>query len=291
MRGSRPVDGRLLFLAAGVLLVGIGAFLYGASPSPEGVSLEISFIDVGQGDATLVVARNSTHTVSLLVDAGNAYHGAAVASFVLQHDPLLDYALATHPDADHIGGMVEVLRALRPAVVVDNGDAKGTKTFASFEQAAALAGERRVARRGDELTLVEGVTVLVLSPTSEFFNSSTSANDKSIVLKVSLGAFCAILTGDAEEPAEEAIASAWGAQLDCPVLKAGHHGSKTASTSGFLSTVSPYVVAISVGAGNRYGHPAPEALQRIAASGAAVLRTDERGSITITTTGRSYTVN
>jgi beta-lactamase superfamily II metal-dependent hydrolase len=251
-------------------------------------NLTLSFIDVGQGDSILVILPN---TKTLLIDGGERQSSGKVLSTLQEHGlSYIDVIVATHPHADHIGGLIDVVNTVDIGQVLDSGQVHTTQTFedlldAIYNKQIPL----RSVSEGESINLDPTVKIDVLNPPEiipDGANNEAEFNDNSVVLKLSYGNFSALLTGDMEERNEARLVFKNATILDADVLKAGHHGSRTSSSSGFLSAVTPELVIISLGAGNSYGHPHQEALDRISASGAKyLLRTDIDGTITLTSDG------
>ena len=244
--------------------------------------LTVSFLDVGQGDA---VALRSPAGRWLLIDGGpRGPQGDAgrrvVVPFLRSHGASqLAGVVATHAHLDHFGGLPAVLDAFDPAFVLEPGEPVPDAAYLGFLAAVESDGaEWRATRRGDRLEL-DGVTVEVLSPDSAWAGSQTDINEESVVLLVTYGATRLLLAGDAGMPTEAHLAGQVG---HVTLLKVGHHGSRGATSDRWLDELRPAEAVISVGAKNRYGHPAPETLARLRAHGVTVLRTDERGTITFT---------
>jgi len=244
--------------------------------------LTVSFLDVGQGDA---VALRSPAGRWLLIDGGpRGPQGDAgrrvVVPFLRSHGASqLAGVVATHAHLDHFGGLPAVLDAFDPAFVLEPGEPVPDAGYLGF--LAAVEGDGaawHAARRGDRLEL-DGVTIEVLSPDSAWAVSQTDINEESVVLLVTYGATRLLLAGDAGIPTEAHLAGRVG---HVTLLKVGHHGSRGATSDRWLDELRPAEAVISVGAKNRYGHPAPETLARLRAHGVTVLRTDERGTITFT---------
>jgi len=244
--------------------------------------LTVSFLDVGQGDA---VALRSPAGRWLLVDGGpRGPQGDAgrrvVVPFLRSHGATqLAAIIATHAHLDHFGGLPAVLEAFDPAFVLEPGQAVPDAGYLGFLGAVESDGAAwRPARQGDRLAL-DGVTIDVLSPDSAWVAGQTDLNESSVVLLVTYGETRLLLAGDAGVPTEAHLAGRVG---HVAVLKVGHHGSRGATSDRWLDELNPQDAVISVGAKNRYGHPAPETLARLRAHGVTVLRTDERGTITLT---------
>lgn len=251
-------------------------------------NLTISFIDVGQGDSILVILPD---TKILLIDGGERQSSGKVLSILQQHAlSYIDVVVATHPHADHIGGLIDVINNVDVGQVLDSGQVHTTQTFedlldAIYNKQIPL----RSVSESESINLDPTVRINVLNPPESIpdgSNNEAEFNDNSVVLKLTYGNFSALLTGDMEERNEARLVFKNATMLDADVLKAGHHGSRTSSSLAFLNAVTPEVVAISLGAGNSYGHPHKEAMDRISASGAQyLLRTDIDGTITLTSDG------
>jgi competence protein ComEC len=250
---------------------------------PDG-RLRVAFLDVGQGDAVLVTLPDGRQ---LLIDGGPA---ATDLNWRLgQHMPFWDRTLEmvvnTHPDADHLAGLVSLFDRFRleQAVVSDVG--ARSALYREWESALDQAGiAPMVGQAGMRLDLGSGVWAEVLNPGPAAYHTD-EPNNHSVALRLAYGQVSFLLPGDIETPVEQALVRG-GAALAATVLKSGHHGSKTSSSEAFLAAVDPQVVVISVGADNGFGHPSPEVLGRYAALGLPVLRTDERGTIEFITDGQ-----
>lgn len=256
---------------------------------PRGTGeLEFHAIDVGQGDA---LALRTPHGRWVLVDAGRAWSGGdagrrAVVPYIRRRGGEVALFVLSHPDADHVGGAASVIEALRPHAF---WDAAYLGTSSSYRNALAVAARRGVpwhrVHPGDTLRL-DGVLLRVLAPDSAWTAASDDPNDASAVLMVEYGTVRFLLMGDAEAGEEHWIEEHWDdSALHADVLKSGHHGSKTSSTAPFLDAVRPRLAVISVGAGNTYRHPSPPVLQAYAERGILAFRTDQVGSIVVSTDG------
>jgi competence protein ComEC len=257
--------------------------LFGAiSRLSDCACLTVHFLDVGQGDATLL---RSPAGRWVLVDggprgpAGDAGRRVVVPFLRRQGATQLAAIVATHAHLDHFGGLPAVLDAFDPAIVLDPGQAVPDAGYLGFLSAVEGDGAHwRPARRGDRLEL-DGVTIDVVSPDSGWVASQTDINEGSVVLLVTYGTARLLFAGDAGMPTERHLAGRIGRVA---VLKVGHHGSRGATSDRWLDELDPADAVISVGANNRYGHPAPETLARLRAHGVTVFRTDEAGTITLT---------
>ena len=247
--------------------------------------LTVHFLDVGQGDAAAlrtpagrwVVVDGGPRTPES--DAGRR----VVIPFLRRHGASgLALVVATHGDADHLGGLPAVVRAFRPDVVLEPGEPLGRPLYLEFLGEVEAAGSRyHPGRAGDRIEL-DGVMLEVLSPDSTLLALPLDVNEHGVVLRVTYGAVRLLLQADAGLPVEARLAGRVG---PVELLKVGHHGSRSATSDAWLSELAPREAVISVGRRNHYGHPAPEVLARLARHGVAILRTDESGTITFSTDG------
>lgn len=244
---------------------------------------EAHFIDVGQGDSTLLVTPNGK---TVLIDGGKESEAAQLIQHLTDLGiQTIDLMVATHPDADHIGGLVPVLEQFEVKKVVDSGKPHTTQTYMDY---LALIDQKNIpfeiAQEGSFLNVDSAVTIKVLNSLEE----SSDTNDSSVVLKVSYDESDFLLTGDADAEIEAEM-MAEGYNLDSEVLKVGHHGSDTSTSQAFLEAVDPIIAAVSVG-DNSYGHPAPTVMDRLTSYGVDLYTTLQSGDIIITTDGQEITV-
>jgi len=272
----------LLFISLSLLAPACGFAMGetrgGAEPPPSG-SLSVSFIDVGQGDGVLVQAGGTNH----LIDAGNIEEGPNVVDFLRSRGvSALDGIIVSNPDADHIGGFLDVLDAFPVETVYISGDEKGTLTYNSFLRSVRAEGAEVQLVRTGYLMDWGGVRVDVIGPPTDAEGGLFSeTNDNSVALLLTYGSARILLAGDAEANEEEYMASgSYTGPLS--LLKVTHHGSNTSSTPLFLNRFTPKVAVIQVGADNSYGHPTPETLDRLRRTGARVFRNDEHGDVIVT---------
>lgn len=249
--------------------------------------LTVAFLDVGQGDAVYLEAPHGT---KVLVDggAGRAVleRLGEVMSFA---DRTIDVVLATHPDADHIGGLPEVFARydigmfLEPGVRDDGAD---SVALAEAVRAEGLKPLR--VQSGMTLVLEPGVSIEILFPDRDV--SGVDPNTGSIVVRLSYGDTSFLLTGDAPTEIETYLVDRYGNTLASTVLKVGHHGSRTSTSDAFLGFVNPTYGVISVGCHNTYGHPHEETIERLARFGVREKRTCEEGTIVFESDGRTVRV-
>lgn len=246
--------------------------------------VEIAFLDVGQGDA---IAIHTPADRWLLVDAGPLDDDfdageKRVLHWLRAHGAhRIEAMVLTHPHTDHIGGAAAVLRGLPVGRVIEPEMAFASPVYLNLLRTAA---ERHVpwsAARQDRVMEIDGMELTFLWPTVDVLDAPHDPNDISAVMLVRYGAFSALLSGDAPDFVEHALVARYGGRLHAEVLKAGHHGSRTASSQEWLQTVHPQLVVISCGRRNRYGHPAPETIERLRDDGIAAARTDRDGTVVV----------
>lgn len=231
---------------------------------------------MGQGDSILI----RTPEKAILIDAGE---GEVSVPKLLEERGIttLDLVIGTHPHADHIGGMDDVLDSVKVKNYVDNGLAHTTKTYEAVMQ--RIEDKQIPYRAGTvdmKFNLDDGAVLEVLFPRdTKLRDTRSDLNSNSVVTRLTHGKSCFLFTGDSEEPTEMALLDAGLTQ--CDVLKVAHHGSRHSTTNAFLSVVKPKIALISLGVGNRYGHPGDETLARLGAVGAEIYRTDLMGTLTV----------
>ena len=241
-----------------------------AAGSATGEGAKVVFVDVGQGDASIVRSGSWTG----LIDGGpSGADGAVAAALKRLGVRRLDAVVVSHLHADHTGGLPDVVRAYRPRVVYLAGTLKG-----ELKAAFSAAGSKvRQVRRGQTLPAWGAATAKVLSPGA----LADDPNQDSVVVLVQASGRRFLFTGDCTGPNEGAVASICARGPPVTVLKVAHHGSRYSTTSSFLTGVRPRTAVISVGP-NSYGHPTAEALSRLRAAGATVYTTWKNGTITFT---------
>lgn len=255
---------------------------FAGRPPAEG-ELEVHFIDVGQGDATLIICG----TDAMLIDAGNNDQGVKVQNYLQkQNVETLRYVVCTHPDADHIGGIDVILYKFDCETIIMTDEERDTNTYRDVISAMKSKGYRNTLPSVGETYPLGEAEFTILSPDG----LGGDSNNNSVAILLTHGDNVFLFTGDAEEEAEEIMLEN-GISVDADVYKAGHHGSRTSSSEEWLEAVSPLYVVISCGDGNRYGHPHAETLNKLRAMGAKVFRTDEQGSVVAVSDGSNITWN
>jgi len=242
--------------------------------------LTVAFLDVGQGDAIYIQAPNGN---DMLIDGGGSEGVLRSLSKVMApSDRNIDVVFATHPDQDHIGGLVSVLDRYTVSNFFDPGVVNNTLVYRELAKRVAEKTNYVVARKGMKIFLQENVVAEILFPDRKIEGDT---NNASIVLKISYGTTDILLTGDAGKGVERHLLKQ---NIESEILKAGHHGSKTSSDPLFLSAVSPEYAIISAGKENRYGHPSREVLDALASVGAKIFQTSEEGTIVFVSDGNSF---
>ena len=255
-----------------------------ALPKPKG-ELEVHYIDVGQGDATFIKSPSGE---TILIDGGNNGKGKVVADYLKGLGfQTIDYMIATHPDADHVGGLDEVLYSMNVKNVYAPKVSHTTQTFKDFLTAVANKGLTIKETKSGVTLPINGLNSQFLAPVKEYGND---LNEWSAVLKVTHGSKSFLFTGDAESKSEKDMVATYGSGLKSDVLNPGHHGSKTSSSQQFLDAVKPSIAVISAGTGNRYGHPTQETLAKLNAMSVKVHGTDLNGTVMITRDGSNISV-
>lgn len=247
-------------------------------------AVSVHFIDVGQGDCELVELPENKY---MLIDAGDNGSEERVLSYLDKEGvEKIDYLVATHPHADHIGGMEEVIRKY------DIGEIympRKESTSATFERMLDAIDEKNLsihtAEAGKNIFEYSGVRADFLAPQKDY----DDLNNVSAVVKLKVKDKSFLFMGDAESKSEMDILAS-GEDVSCDVLKVGHHGSSTSSNESFLKKANPEYAVISCGKDNKYGHPHEETLEKLKQIHAKVLRCDEMGTITIKTDGENLQV-
>lgn len=245
--------------------------------------MEVHYIDVGQGDSTLI--KCGEH--AMLIDAGDDSKGTAIQNYLKKQGvKKLDYLVLTHPDSDHIGGAPVIITKFDIGKVFMSNYEKDNKTYQKLIQALDNKNLKySTPKVGSQYTLGTA-KIKILAPNNEYDNP----NDSSIALIVQNKNNKFIFTGDATENAEKDIIDN-EIDISADVYKAGHHGSSSSSSKEFLECISPTYAVISCAEDNSYGHPHAETLNSLRKMGVQVFRTDEQGSIIATSDGEDITWN
>lgn len=242
-------------------------------------NLIIHFFDVGQGDGIFFELPGSH--IQVLIDGGpNGSILSKLGSVMPFWDRTIDLVILTHPHADHVDGLIDVLKRYDIGMVIESGVAYATPDYAEWN---AVVKQKEIpviyARKGQYVALSDIATLTILSPQEEIVGRKfVNIHDGMVVSKLTYGSTTILFTGDAEKIIEYNLISS-GAVLNADILKIGHHGSKTSSAEGFLNAVRPQFAVISVGRKNRYGHPHADVVDRIQAADIGLFRTDIHGDV------------
>ncbi len=245
--------------------------------------MEVHFIDVGQGDSTLIKCGGH----SMLIDAGDDSKGTTIQNYLQKQGvEKLDYLVLTHPDFDHIGGAPVIITKFEiDKVFVSNYNEDG-KTYEKVMQALDYKGLQYTTPEVGSQYLLGTAVITILGPNHEY----EDANDSSIALIIRNGENSFLFTGDAGEAAENDMLNN-KIDISADVYKAGHHGSKYSTSQSFFQAVDPAYAVISCKEGNSYGHPHADTLNTFRFNGVETYRTDENGSIIATSDGKNIVFN
>lgn len=276
------------FLALGSYLFGVD-FISNTSTEVNGQSvsgnLEISYLDVGQGDSAYIRVND----FDILIDAGpKSDADRLMKQLEAKNIDDFEMIIATHPHEDHIGGMVDVFNRYEVESFYMPKVTHTTKTFQNMINAISKEGiEVQPIKEGMRFDLGQGAKIDVYSP---IYESYEEFNDYSPIMKLTFGETEFIFIGDAEAHAEQDVVAKYPNDLKADVLKFGHHGSSTSSTEEFLQSVDPNYGIISCGVDNKYGHPHRETLDKITKFNIKAYRTDKQGQITLTSDGKNISI-
>jgi competence protein ComEC len=278
----------VVMVLSGINLGLVSWIVWKQVPRAASGQLKISVLSIGQGDSILVQGPTGK---TMLVDGGP--DRSVLADLGTELGPLnrhIDMLVETHPDSDHITGLLYVLKECSVSQFMTPGIPDSTQIFQQIESLVNANPQiaRITARRGMRIDLGGGAYADILHPDRDM-SKETVTNDGSITMHVVYGETAFMLTGDLPSPVEDWLITLDGAdgELKTDVLKVGHHGSKYSTSSEWLAALDPATVAISVGKNNRYGHPAPETLERIQAKGSNILETENVGTIDFVSNGKT----
>ncbi|MBI4851357.1 MAG: MBL fold metallo-hydrolase [Acidobacteria bacterium] len=252
--------------------------------------LQVHMLDIGQGDSLLIITPEKK---SILIDAGLVKAAPKVIGALEKNGiETIDLVVASHPHADHIGGLPKVLDAVPAKKFLDSGQEHPTATYEKLlTKVKEKIGKLTVARAGQKFELDSGIKIEVLGPSEPLLEkvSGSVENANSVILMLSYGEFRMLFTGDSEDETEERLLEK-GFNLKAQVLKVAHHGSQYASSKDFLKKVDPEVAIISCGEDNNYGHPSPPTLEKFKNDKIKVYRTDLQGEIVVLSDGKNYQI-
>ena len=245
--------------------------------------LEVHYLDVGQADSIFIEINDE---MTMLIDAGTNESSETIINYInsLGYNKI-DYLIATHPHADHIGGMEKIVEEYEIGNIYMPKVTTNTKTYENLlEEIDNKNLKIKTAESNVNILNGNGLVIDILSPVK---NTYDDLNNYSVVLKITYKNVSYLFMGDAEEEVEQQITE----DIDADIIKVGHHGSNTSSSIDFLKRVSPTYAIISVGEDNSYSHPHDEILKRYKDIGANVYRTDLNGTITVSTDGNKIAID
>lgn len=276
MKNKKIVYIVLVVLIMANILAWVAAWEMGQSEN-----LEVVFFDVGQGDSIFVETKDG---FQVLIDGGpDLTVLEKLAKEMPFYDRTIDLIILTHPDRDHLFGLLEVLKRYRVKSILWTGVIKDTAEWREWERLTKEEGARiLVASAGQRIDLSDDVYIIIHHPFESLEGQEVEyANDTSIVAELVFNDVSFLFTGDISEKIEEQL------DIDSDILKIAHHGSKYSSSSEFLERVSPIIAIISVGE-NTYGHPSPKVLQALEESGIQILTTQDWGDVKIVSDGNFF---
>ena len=235
--------------------------------------VSVHFIDVGQGDAALVL----TGEHAVLVDAGPVAVGRTTAEYVRSYTKKLDYVLISHPHEDHMGGLPEIIGRVEIGAIIMTADGSDSAFFSRTLDLIEEYGIDVYEAKPRDLYRAGDITIEILSP----LNYHEIKNDNSAAARVTVDKFSVLFTGDTETEEEAELVAEYGDHLRADVLKVAHHGSATSTSKAFLKCVEPTVAVISCGKGNEYGHPHAAVLKNLRRIGCETHRTDNEGTVVV----------
>ncbi len=244
------------------------------------------FLPVGEGDSELLILKSG---VKILIDGGPPGPAASAAlGYVLgPHDRYIDVVVLTHPQLDHYGGLIDVVKEYDIGVFVSNGMGTDVAAYGDLKKALARSSAEQVVLEYGDAIRSGGDIVKVMSPDGGTLAAGV-LNDAALVLAAETGGIRSVFTSDIGVDVERAILARFGETTN--VLKVAHHGSKYSSSPEFLGALRPQIAVIEVGR-NSYGHPAPEVLDRLASIGAVFFRTDQDGLVKVSANAGALTIS
>lgn len=293
---TRRVLTSLILLGISVLLLTIPAFWFSYplltdffNPGAAAGELNVSFLDIGQGDATLI---RTPYSQNILIDGGPDRTILARLSEELPWwERTIDLVILTHPHDDHVGGLIGVLERYSVERILYTGVIHTSPTYLKWLE---LIRDKDISLtiidHPQTITLGEGLELQIFYPLTSFSGESVEElNNTSIVTKLNYGQNSFLFTGDAEEEVE-AILIKQNFNLEPQVLQAGHHGSITSNTEEFAEEIKPDFVVMSLGKDNQFGHPSGRVVKRFERMGVKILRTDELGTIKFSSNGEEIKI-
>lgn len=278
----QPFKHIVIFITVAAILITSGApsYIQAAEQQPQ---MDIHFIDVGQGDSVLIQTPSDKN---ILIDGGPPKAGDDVVAYLEKHHvKKIDLLIATHPDVDHIGGLIKVMKSIDVKKIIDSGKLYTTRTYAKYIS--------QILKQKIPVTIAEQNQLIQIDPLVKMriLNTHSSAknnNESSIVLRVSFKEVDFLLMADVEKEQERQLMKKYN--LEAEILKVAHHGSSTSTSKNFLKEVKPNLAVITYSKENDYGHPVDRVIENLKKVNAHIYSTAVFGNITISTNGESYMV-
>ena len=247
--------------------------------------LTVSFLDVGQGDAIFIDGPSG---IQVLIDGGRGKKVLSELGEVLPfYDRSIDVIIATHPDQDHIEGLIGVAERYETLLFIEPDLTTDKPFHIKLRELVKQKGVQELsAQAGQSIALGNGATLTLLFPDLDVSNWQDITNNASVVALLEYGGTSFIFTGDSPIAIENRLVKELGNKLDIDVLKVGHHGSRTSSSQAFIDATSPEFAIISAGKDNSYGHPHSAVIERLQAAGTKIINTADVGRVTITSDGK-----
>jgi competence protein ComEC len=272
------VKRKVIFISFSFFLI-LNIFIWSAIYIQDHRKLKVDFLDVGQGDSIYIEAPNGNN---ILIDGGIDRKVLSSLGNVLPFaSKNIDIVLATHPDADHIGGLPFVFDNYNVSAYVDNGAKSDSGVWKTLENKISQEKSQRAQVKSGMRIILDQDKNIIFDVLSPYMNvqKTNDTNMGSVVGRLTYGSSSFMFTGDAPINVEQNLVKRFGNRLESDVLKVGHHGSKTSSSEAFLKAVAPQFAIISVGLKNMYGHPHKEVVDLLNKIGIKTLRTSEDGTI------------
>lgn len=270
---------KILLIFVAILLIASFSLMWLEEENERKMPLSVNYLDVGQGDATLIQYLG---TYQILIDGGPSGKRLLpeLSSIISPTDHTIELVILTHPDKDHLAGLIDVVENYSVKAVLSNGQEADTNIYRQYKEVIQNKGiQEYVFKEGSRVLL--GVDLELRSYNPDLVvEEKSDRNENSVVVRMDYGDNSFLFVGDADFATEKDIASD-EENVDVDWFKVGHHGSKNSTSDEFLQAVTPKWSIISAGKSNRYGHPNEELLERLRSVGTNILRTDEKGTIVI----------
>ncbi|MFA4998923.1 MAG: ComEC/Rec2 family competence protein [Candidatus Paceibacterota bacterium] len=279
----------VLMVLSGLFLLDVFLAVLACDLNKKSGLIEVNFFDVGQGDSALIEITG----YQILIDGGPDQSVLEKLSGKMPFwDRDIDLVILSHPESDHLSGLLEVLKRYKVENILWTGVVRDTAVFREWGDLIEKEGAYiKTAQTGQKINLSGDAYIEILSPFEDLSGKELKdSNDTSIVARLVFGGTSFLFTGDIDKSVEKDIVDR-NPDLTASVIKVAHHGSKTSTSEEFVNRVLPEYAVISVGGDNKYGHPTQEVLDILSKYGIMIFRTDEVGDIKIISNGEKYAVS